>query len=79
MSFAPSAVLSASWSRELTCRCRKGMDLDDFVALLLNSDEHISSGVMWDAIDMVVPCGCGCISLQQEVHVSLILDEQLAS
>ena len=31
------------------------MDLDDFVALLVDNDVHISSDVMWGAIDMVVP------------------------
>ena len=54
------------------------MDLDDFVASLVDSDVHISSDVMWDAIDMVVPSGGGCISPQQQVQVAHIPDRHVA-
>ena len=45
------------------------MYLDDFVALLVDSDVHMSTDAMWDAIDSVVPGG-DSISPQQQVQVA---------
>ena len=50
----------------------------DFVALLVDSDVHISTDAMWDASDSVVNGG-DSISPQWQVHVARILDPYFAS
>ena len=53
------------------------MGQSDFVALLVDSDVHISTDGMWDASDSVVNGG-DSISPQWQVHVARILDRYVA-
>ena len=75
--YAPQGRQKKNWKKQEMLVAVSYMDLDDYAALLVDSDIHISTNAMGDAIDSVVPGG-DSISQQLQMQVADVLGQYLA-